>query len=126
MIVLNKEYLNKQLWLIENELEDVHNTMSQHDFELNISDVQNIKYSVNIRVENIKREIDNEIGYDKLLDQWFDKVINESEKLTKSADKQDDYTYKKGYNIGYAHGLVMATSILNRMEKKLKKKSKGN
>lgn len=120
---MDKDYINKQLWLIENELEDVHNTMKEHDFELNINDIQNVRDSMNIRVENIKREFNNEVDYNTLLDKWFEKVMNESEKSTKVADRQSDYTYKKGYNIGYAHGLIMATSILSRMEKRMKKKN---
>lgn len=54
---MNKEYICKQLWLIESELEDVYNTMIQHEFELTRSDVQDIRDSVNIRVEKIKREL---------------------------------------------------------------------
>lgn len=64
------------------------------------------------------------MDYDKLLDDWFEKVMNESEKATRVADRQIDYTYKAGYNYGYAQGLIMATSILNRMEKKMKNKIK--
>lgn len=63
------------------------------------------------------------MDYDILLDEWFEKVMNESEKATRVADRQNDYTYKAGYNDGYAHGLIMATSILNRMEKRMKKKN---
>ena len=59
MKILNKEYICKQLWLIENELEDIYNTMTEHGFDLTSDDVIDLMYKVNTRVENIKRELKN-------------------------------------------------------------------
>lgn len=57
MKILNKEYICKQLWLIESELEDVYNTMTEHGFDLTSNDVIDLMDKVNTRVGNIKREL---------------------------------------------------------------------
>ncbi|CEQ01584.1 Uncharacterised protein [[Clostridium] sordellii] len=54
---MNKEYICKQLWLIESELEDVYNTMTEHGFDLTANDVIDLIDKVNTRVGNIKREL---------------------------------------------------------------------
>lgn len=57
MKILNKEYICKQLWLIESELEDVYNTMTEHGFDLTPNDVIDLMDKINTRVGNIKREL---------------------------------------------------------------------
>lgn len=54
---MNKEYICKQLWLIESELEDVYNTITEHGFDLTSDDVIDLMDKVNTRVGNIKREL---------------------------------------------------------------------
>lgn len=72
MKILNKEYICKQLWLIESELEDVYNTMTEHGFDLTSNDVINLMDKVNTRVGNIKRE----------LNRWNDIVSEKINKLS--------------------------------------------
>lgn len=64
------------------------------------------------------------MDYDKLLNEWFDKVANESDKRQNTADKIKDYNYNKGYSSGFSDGLLFATSILSRLEKREKRKIK--
>lgn len=63
-----------------------------------------------------------DINYEKLLDDWGEKVLAESDKSMKLYE-EDNYEeskvgeYKQGYRRGYSDGLRMALAILNRMEK---------
>lgn len=54
---MNKEYICKQLWLIEDEIKDIYETMVEHKFNLTPSDVSDLIYKINTRVTNIKREL---------------------------------------------------------------------
>ena len=80
-------------------------------------------------------EKDKVINYDELLNEWFDKVMEYSDKSKKIYEneewvKQYDEklndctyrpTYKYAYNKGFSEGLIFATSILSRLEQKFKK-----
>jgi len=63
-----------------------------------------------------------EINYEKLLDDWGEKVLAESDKSVKLYE-EDNFEgskvgdYKQGFRRGYSDGLGMALAILNRMEK---------
>lgn len=54
---MNREYICKQLWLIEDEIKDVYDTMVEHKFNLTSSDVADLIYKINTRVSNIKGEL---------------------------------------------------------------------
>lgn len=71
------------------------------------------------------RVIDLSIDYDELLDIWFEEVMKESDKARKLEEDEyfkNKFSYKEGRLRGYADGLIMATSILSRLEKKAKNK----
>lgn len=59
---MDKQYIYKQLELIENILKDIHETMTQHEFDLTRSDVQNVIEHIEVKIENIRREL-NPICY---------------------------------------------------------------
>ncbi|GAA0102478.1 hypothetical protein UT300012_31930 [Paraclostridium bifermentans] len=54
---MNREYVCKQLWLMEDEIKDVYDTMVEHKFNLTPSDVADLIYKVNTRIGNIKGEL---------------------------------------------------------------------
>lgn len=71
------------------------------------------------------RIIDLSIDYDELLDIWFEEVmkkVEKAEELETEEHLKNNFSYKEGRLRGYADGLIMATSILSRLEKKAKRK----
>lgn len=71
------------------------------------------------------RIIDLSIDYDELLDIWFEEVmkkVEKAEELETEEHLKNNFSYKEGHLRGYADGLIMATSILSRLEKRAKKK----
>ena len=52
------------------------------------------------------------MDYDKILNEWFDKIIDKSDKYMEEADKAND-DYKQWYNSGISSGLLLATNILS-------------
>lgn len=79
------------------------------------------------------RQLNQDLDYDKLLDEWNEKVMDKAEKYQKASGEQLDKYFKTGegglkgsFNRGYAEGLIMATSMLSRMEKRtIKRLRKG-
>lgn len=62
------------------------------------------------------------MNYDELLEQWFNKLMDESEKSMAISDEQSEYTYRKGYNKGFSEGLLLfSISTLSNLEKKHKR-----
>ena len=64
-----------------------------------------------------------EINYDKLIDDWSEKIFNEADKAFKTYEDTDidKKPYKAGFCSGYSQGLKMAQVMLCRMESKTKK-----
>jgi len=58
------------------------------------------------------------INYEKLLDDWAEKLYKDAEAIEKRFD-DNSFSYRRGKQEGYIDGLIMAIAILNRMEKKL-------
>ena len=62
-----------------------------------------------------------EIDYDKLLNEWADEIYKKADKAREDYGYQENGDFKNGRLMGYADGLIMAISILTRLEKKYKK-----
>lgn len=60
------------------------------------------------------------MNYEKLLDDWADKVLSEADKYKTTSENAIVGSYNHGYSKGYSNGMYMALAILNRMEKKMK------
>lgn len=57
--------------------------------------------------------------YDELLNIWADKIFKKSDEINDKLnhlDPEEEYQYKHGRMVGYQEGLLMATSILSRLE----------
>ena len=57
--------------------------------------------------------------YKELLDLWDEKIFEKVDNITttlESMDEKDYYSYRHGRLEGYQEGLLMATSILSRLE----------
>lgn len=84
------------------------------------------KVDVGIQPMSKARIIDLSVDYDELLDLWFDEVMKESDRARKLEEEEhfkNEFSYKEGNLRGYADGLIMATSILSRLEKKAKRRN---
>ncbi|MGL6184810.1 MAG: hypothetical protein ACRC1T_05465 [Clostridium chrysemydis] len=89
-----------------------------------IEKLEKLRKNTIVQVKN-NEIIDILIDYDELLDIWFDKIMEESDKaraLESEEHLKNKFSYKEGHLRGYADGLIMATSILSRLEKKAKSK----
>lgn len=74
-----------------------------------------------------KDNINNQIDYDRLLNKWFDKVMKEVDRYEVFKERiyeENGCDFKYGKFVGYINGLIMATSILSRLENKEKRKLK--
>lgn len=70
------------------------------------------------------RVFEDNINYDELLDKWFELVMKESDRVRQLSDEEyykKPYSFKQGHLKGFADGLIMATSILSNLERKVKK-----
>ena len=65
---------------------------------------------------------EDNINYDRLLNQWVEKVFKEADIQYKIAEEE---IYKNEYSKGLADGLIMATSILSNLERRIKRKIKN-
>lgn len=66
-----------------------------------------------------------ELDYEELLDLWFEDIMQVVAKIESKAEtehEQKGWTYKKGCLDGFADGLIMATSMLNNRERKMRRK----
>lgn len=57
------------------------------------------------------------MDYNKLLDEWAEKVFEKADKAMKLSEDSKENSYEQGYRRGYSNGLRMAISILSQMEK---------
>lgn len=79
------------------------------------------KYEKDNQIEEIQVvEEDSKINYDEVLDEWYDKIIDKADILNEKAESsklgsKEYFKYKS-----YADGLIMATSMLSREEKRSK------
>ena len=64
------------------------------------------------------------IDYDKLLDEWAEKVFKKADEARDRYEEEDVGTTRSSYCRGYMEGLLMATAILSRMEKKARGKGR--
>lgn len=77
------------------------------------------------KMEKLKSK--KNIDYDNLLDQWFDIVMKQADESQLKSEEEYDknpYSFRQGYLKGYAHGLIMATSILSNCERKARRQKK--
>ena len=62
------------------------------------------------------------MNYELLLDTWSEKILSEADNALNKCEECDHNSYKYAHLKGYGEGLIMANSILSRLEKVLKNK----
>lgn len=67
-----------------------------------------------------------DIDYNKLLDDWADKVLEYSRKHQAKFEESIEYDYTFGYNKGFSNGLAYAVAVLTNMENREKCKHRRN
>lgn len=61
------------------------------------------------------------MDYEKLLDDWAEKLLSEADKFRETSEDAIVGSYNHGYSKGYSDGMYMALTFLNRIERKMKK-----
>jgi len=61
------------------------------------------------------------MDYNKLLDEWAEEVYKKADKAREESGWADTGSYKHGRLVGYDDGLIMAITMLTRLEDKYKR-----